>query len=56
MHYDVITFMQPLLQWKSNMNYSECVFITLGIKHEIRVRHIAICGLPGSTIFFHSIS
>ena len=36
--------------------YSECVFIDFGIQHVMRVRHIFISGLPGSTIFFHIIS
>jgi len=35
---------------------SESVFVALGVKHEIRVRHIVICGLSGSVMFFHIIS
>jgi hypothetical protein len=29
------------------------VFVALSIQHAKHVRHIAICGLPQSTVFFH---
>ena len=35
---------------------SECVFVALGIQHEMSIGHIAIYGLTGSTIFFHTVS
>ena len=38
---------------KSVINtYSECVFIALGIQHAMRMRHIVICSLRVSTIFY----
>jgi len=36
--------------------YSESVFVALGIQQVMRMRHIAICNRPDSTIFFHIIS
>ena len=35
---------------------SESVFVALGIQHAMRTRHVFICGLRGSTIFFQIIS
>ena len=36
--------------------YYECVFVSLVIQHAMCMRHIAICGLSGSTVSFHIIS
>jgi len=33
-----------------------CVSVALGIQNAMRMRHIAICGLPSYTIFSHIIS
>ena len=44
--------MQQLLQWKAiSITYYECVFVALGSQRAIRMPHIVICGLFGSTIF-----
>jgi hypothetical protein len=32
------------------------VGVAFGMQHAMRMRHIVICGLPGSTLFFHIIS
>ena len=48
--------MQPLLQWKSSITYYEFMFVASGIQQAVRMYHIAICGLPGYTIFLHIIS
>ena len=39
-----------------SITYSECVFVALGTQHAMRMRHIVIRGLSGSTIFLHIIS
>jgi hypothetical protein len=40
-----------------SITYSECVFVALVIQHAKRMRRIiVICGLSGSTIFFHIVS
>jgi hypothetical protein len=40
---------------ESSITYVECVFMALVIQHALRMRHTVICGLPGYTVFFHTI-
>jgi len=32
------------------------MFVALGIQHEMRMLYIVVCGLPGSTLYFHIMS
>ena len=35
---------------------NECLSVAFGVKHVMHMRHIVICSLSGSTIFFHLIT
>jgi len=39
-----------------SITYCECVFVNLGTQHAKRMRHIIICGLSDSSVFFHIIT
>jgi hypothetical protein len=39
-----------------SITYSGFVFVALSIQHAMRMRHIVIYALYGSTLFFHIIS
>jgi len=39
-----------------SITYSECVFVTLGIQHAMRLRRFVMYALPGCTIIFRNIS
>jgi hypothetical protein len=36
-----------------SITYSECVFVALGIQTAMRVRHILVCFMSDSAVFFH---
>ena len=38
------------------ITHAKCLFVTLGIRQAMHMRHIAICELSGSTLFSHIIS
>ena len=54
---DACASVQPSLRWKSNEYHTTrrvcTVFVDLRIQHAMRMRHIVICFMPRSTIFFH---
>ena len=39
-----------------SITHSQGASVASGIQHAMRIRHIAICGLPDSTEYFHVIS
>ena len=38
---------------ETTISYFGCVFVDLVIQREMCMGHIVICGLSGSTVFFH---
>jgi hypothetical protein len=38
-----------------NITYSECVYVALG-QYAMSMRHVVICGLSSSALYFHVIS
>jgi len=38
-----------------NITQTVCAFVALSLQHAVRMRHIIICSLPHSTVFFHII-
>ena len=48
--YSIVSYKLP------NITYSEFVYVALGIQHAMRMRHMVICGLSGTTIFFSTLS
>ena len=39
-----------------SITYCACVFVALGIQHEMRRRHNVICDLSRCKVFFHFIA
>jgi len=38
-----------------SVNYFECVSVSVVIQHGMRMRHIFICGLSDTTVYFHCL-
>jgi hypothetical protein len=55
-HETIITCNHCCSRKVTTITCSECVFVALGFQHAVNLRHIIICGLSGSTVFFHIIS
>jgi hypothetical protein len=39
-----------------SITYSERMFVAVGFEHVMPMRYTVMCGLPGSTTFFHFFS